>query len=75
MTRPCLAALFLLLCLATARAQTTEEKKATVAYLQKLQQEGGFLPGVKTCTRGGGGRRDGGPFGRRDAGGSVGGDE
>jgi prenyltransferase beta subunit len=44
MRRLPLCILFLLLCLAPAWAQTADEKKATVAYLQKLQAgDGGFL--------------------------------
>jgi prenyltransferase beta subunit len=45
MTRFALAALSLLVCLAPARAQSPEERKRTVAYLEALQtKKGGFLP-------------------------------
>jgi prenyltransferase beta subunit len=44
MKRAILAFLFLTICLVPAWSQTPDEKKATVAYLQKLQQaDGGFL--------------------------------
>jgi prenyltransferase beta subunit len=45
MTRFALAALSLAVCLAPARAQSPEERKQTVAYLEALQTKGGgFLP-------------------------------
>jgi prenyltransferase beta subunit len=44
MKRPLLAVLVILVGLAPVRAQTADERQATVAYLQKLQQpDGGFL--------------------------------
>ena len=45
MTRTLLAGLCLLTVLAPARAQTPEQKKATIAYIRGLQQkDGGFAP-------------------------------
>jgi len=48
------AILTIVFCLAPARGQTPEQKKATIAYLQKLQtDEGGFLPSAPSS-----GKRD-----------------
>jgi hypothetical protein len=45
MTRCCLAALLAVVCLAPARGQSPEQKKATIAYLRDLQTpDGGLLP-------------------------------
>ena len=53
MRRLPLCILFLLVWLAPARAQTAEEKRATVAYLQKLQAgDGGFLAAAPHPTAG-----------------------
>src|SRR5262245_49287750 len=53
MTRLCLAALAALFVLASARAQTPEEKKVTIAYLRSLQTgSGGFLPTRPSPTAG-----------------------
>jgi prenyltransferase beta subunit len=48
-------ALVLLIGPTPVRAQSPEEKKATVAWLQKLQQDGGFLPAAPNPLAG---RRD-----------------
>jgi len=45
MRRTVLACLSILLCLAPAKAQSPEQKKITIEYLQNLQVKGGgFMP-------------------------------